>query len=152
MNKIALSDRLSQRPELSLDQYISLISPAQMNDIARLTYWDGIVAQKIKSLETTIETLQAYQQMLYDRAQEIVRAPWHQELHLTRRKNCATGKITYHLQLLKTYDVAGIAPEIMEETTFPGPERHKAITAFKAAQKTHPGITAEMAIEKSPWE
>lgn len=152
MDKTALLERYKHRSEIYLDYRVSLIDPATMDDMTRLTFWGGSIRQKIEELQAAIETLQAYDQLLYDRAQEIVTAPWHQGLHLTRRKNYATGKITYHLQLLKTYDVDGIAPEIIEETTFSGPDRHKAIAAFKATQKTHPGITAEMAIEKSPWE
>lgn len=152
MDKSALVERYKHRSEIYLDHRIPLIDPATMDDMTRLTYWGGSIRQKITELQAAIETLQSYQLLLYDRAQEIAVAPWHPELHLTREKNYATGKITYRLSLLQVYDIDGIAPKTIEQTTYPGPERHKAIAAFRAAQKQRPGIIAQMDIAKSRWE
>lgn len=152
MDKAALVERYKHRSEIYLDHRVSLIDPVTIDDMTRLTFWGSSIRQKIKELQAAIETLQAYDQLLHDRAQEILTAPWHPELHLTREKNYATGKIIYRLSLLKVYDIDGISPEIIEQTNYPGTERHKAIAAFRAAQKQRPGITARMAIEKSRWE
>lgn len=152
MDKAALAARFVNHQDMRLDQYIYLPSPATMDNMAQLTYYGQSIAQQVKVLHAAIETLEAYQQLLYDRAQEIVSAQWHLELRLEREKDYANKKVTYRLRLLKTYEVEGIHPELREETTFPGQERHKAIAAFKAEQKKHPGIIAEMSINKSRWE
>lgn len=152
MDKTALAASFANHQDMRLDQYIYLPSPATMDNMMRLSYYGGIIAQQIKDLHAAIETLQAYQQLLYDRAQKIVSAPWHKELRLDRRKNFCTGKVTYYLLMLKVYDTEGICPETIEETTFTGQERHKAIAAYKAALKNHPGIIAEMSISKSRLE
>lgn len=152
MDKTALAAHFAKHQYVRLDQYIYLPSPATMDDMTRLTCCGTSNAQKIKELYAAIETLQAYQLLLYDRVQEIVTAPWHQEVHLKRERNYVTGKVTYRLSLLKVYEVEGIGSETIEETTFPGKERHKAIAAFQAAQKKRPGIKTEMAISKFAWE
>lgn len=152
MDKAALVERYKHRSEIYLDHRVSLINPGIMGDMTSLTFWGSSIRQEITELQAAIETLQAYDQLIYDRVQEIISAPWRPELHLTREKNYATGKIIYRLSLLKVYEIDGISPEIMEQTNYPGPERHKAIAAFRAAQKQRPGITARMAIEKSRWE
>lgn len=101
MDKTALIERYKHRSEIYLDHRVSLIDPATMDDMTRLTFWGDSIRQKIKELQAAIETLQAYDQLLYDRAQEIVSAPW----HLEREKNYANKKVTYRLRLLKTYEV-----------------------------------------------
>lgn len=152
MDKAALAARFASHQDMRLDQYIYLPSPATMDDMTRLAYYDNSITQQIKTLHAAIETLQAYRQLLYDRAQEIVSAPWHKELRLERKRDGYTGKVTYYLLLLKVYDAKGISPETIEKTTFPGQERHKAIATYNATLKNHPGIIAEMSISKSRWE
>lgn len=153
MDKSELIRRFQQRRgDLDIDFHIYLTSPATIHDMGRLEYYGKYVQDEIKDLQATIETLQAYNQMLYDRAQELTAAPWHHEIHLTREKRYYENKVYYYLQLLKVYDTPGINPETLESHKYPGTERRQAIKDFEAYQKSHPGIVAKKDIEKSKWE
>ena len=67
-----------------------------------------------------------------------------------KRTTTSCNGIQYTLTEYRQY-LDGTRAEI-RHTTYSGKERHKAIAAFNAAVKAHPGITAEMDIAKGRWE
>lgn len=129
-----------------------LVNPSAIHTTKRAAYWGGIASRMIADCTAMIATMQRYQQLLYDRVQEIESAPYHHRLTLLREKRWRESKVFYHLIVEKVYDVPGIEPcEIVREN-YPGTERREAIKAYEAYKKTHPGIESVLDIEKSPWE
>ena len=151
MDKSTLIQRFQERNELRLDTYCYLPDPRTIHDMGRLTRQGGYALRHITELKAIIETLEAYQQLLFDRAQDLTTASYNHEIHLTRHKRY-DNKVHYYLEVKKVYDVPGIDPEILERTQYPGTERHKALKDFTAYQKSHPGIIAVKDIAKSRWE
>ena len=152
MTKEELKARfLDNRGEYNATRHIYLTDPRSIHDMERLTYNGNSADRYIAEAKALIETMEAYQQLLFDRAQELTTTPYHHEIHLTREKRWK-GNVLYHLTLKKVYDGDTINPETVEHTVFAGSERHKAITAFNDYQKTHAGIIAVKNIEKGRWE
>lgn len=151
MNKPELTRHFKSRRELNETRCIYLPDPRTINTLDRLTYHGGQADRYITELTAVIETMQAYQMLVYERIQELTTAPYHTEVHLTREKRY-DNKVRYHLEVKKVYDVPGINPVTTERTTYPGTERHKALADFTAYQKAHSGIIAIKDIEKAKWE
>lgn len=153
MTKDELKARfLDHRGEYNTTRHIYLTDPRSIHDMERLTYNGKSADRYIAEAKSLIETMEAYKMLLHERAQQIVTAPYHMEIHLTREKRWRDSKVVYRLELLKVYDSGEIKPETIEITAFPGTERHKAIKAFNDYQKTHAGIIAVKDIAKGCWE
>ena len=139
------------RRELNETRHFYLPDPRSVNTMERLSYHGSHAARYAAELRQLIETMEAYQQIIFDRVQELTTAPYHTELHLERERRY-DNKVKYHLLVKKVYDTPGIEPETIERTTYPGTERHKAIADFEAYKKSHPGIIAVKDIAKGKWE
>lgn len=152
MDKPTLAQHFqSYRREFNETRHFYLPDPRTLNTIDRLTYHGGCAARYAAELQAMIETMESYQQLIYDRVQALTMAPFHHELYLTRERRY-DNKVRYHLEVKKVYDIPGIDPETIERTTYPGTERHKALADFAAYQKTHAGIIAVKDIAKGKWE
>ena len=152
MDKATLAQRFkSDRRELNETRHIYLPSPDSLNTMERLTYHGAQAARYAAEFRAMIETMEAYQSLIYDRVQALTQAQYHMEIHLNRHKRY-DNKVHYYLEVVKVYDTPGIEPETIERTTYPGTERRKAIADFAAYQKSHPGIIAIKNIEKARWE
>ena len=152
MDKAKLAQHFkSYRREFNETRHFYLPDPRSLNALKDCTYQGGSAARYAAELRAMIETMEAYQQLIFDRVQELTTAPYHMELNLTRRKRY-DNKVYYYLEVKKVFDVDGINPETIERTTYPGTERHKAIADFAAYQKSHPGIIAAKDIAKGKWE
>ena len=152
MDKIELQNHFKGwRPEINEARRFHLQDPQKLHSMKDLAYYGTRAAQYIKDLEAMIETMESYQSLVFDRVQEVSTAQYHLEIHLTRERRY-DNKVKYYLTLKKVYDVPGIEPETVENTTYPGTERSKAIKDFAAYQKSHPGIVAVKNIEKGRWE
>lgn len=154
MNKEKLQEVFNgYRREFNETRYYHLTDPRKLNTIKDCTYHGSSAARYAAELKAMIETMEAYQSLIYDRVQELTTAQFHLELHLTReRKYYNDGKVFYYLEVKKVYDTPGIDPETIERTVYPGTERHKAIADYAAYQKTHAGIIAVKDIAKAKWE
>lgn len=139
------------RRELNETRHFYLPDPRSVNTMERLSYHGAQAARYAAELRSMIETMEAYQQIIFDRVQELTTAPYHKEIHLTRERRY-DNKVYYYLSEKKVYDTPGIEPETIERTTYPGTERHKAIADFEAYKKSHPGIIAVKNIAKGKWE
>lgn len=154
MNKEALLQQFQSRRQ-SLDIRFStyLPDPNSLGTLDRCTYHGGCAARYAADLKALIETMEAYQQIIYDRVQELTTAPYHTEIHLRREKRYYNdNKVFYYLEAVKVYDTPGIEPETTERTVYPGTDRRKAIADFEAYKKSHPGIIAVKDIAKGKWE
>ena len=151
MTKEELARHFASRGEYSATHHLYLVSPDKLSDMNRISYQGGQAARNIKEAQAVIETMQAYQQLLYARVQLLETAPYHLEVILKREKRY-DGKVWYWLTVRKVREVDGVEPETLEQTKYPGTERSKALKDFAAYQKSHPGIIAVKDIEKSKWE
>lgn len=127
-----------------------LLHPGDLDTTARVKDYDKSAERTIQELEEKIRQLKVYRIALAERYNYLATAPTAPVVRLTRRKTYE-GKvyydlITYNRNLLDGQEVK------TSSTTFPGKERHKAIAAYNDYVKAHPGITAEMDIEKRRWE
>ena len=125
--------------------------PAKLGTVERCTYYDGIAARYIASLEAEIACMKEYRAQLFDRMQKLYSTPESPRITLTREKRY-DGKVYYYLQWWAVPVDPAIPPRVTESTTYPGKERAQAISAYKAAVKAHPGIDCELKIEKAKWE
>ena len=125
--------------------------PDQLDDISRVTYYDNSAAAAIEEYESLIEQLREYRGALADRYAYLSTAPTIPVVKLERQKNSWTKKVTYSLRVFRRYVEDGNDVE-ESRAAYPGTERNKAISDYRAYVKNHPGIVAEMDIEKPRWE
>ncbi len=150
----ALKDLFSRygHPSTEADIRINgyLLRPDQLDTVGRVQSYDQSAARLVEELEEKIRQLKVYRIALAERYNYLATAPTAPVVRLTRRKTYE-GKvyydlITYNRNLLDGQEVK------TSSTTFPGKERHKAIAAYNDYIKAHPGIAAEIDIEKRSWE
>lgn len=135
--------------EFCCQVYLYGQDPAAMLDLKSLESADRRAADDIRRLESYADALKLYRAAIAKRYQELATAPTVPVITLKRTKTSYNG-IQYTLTEYRQY-LDGTRTEI-SHTTYSGKERHKAIAAFNAAVKAHPGITAEMDIAKGRWE
>lgn len=135
--------------EFCCQVYLYGQDPAAMLDLKSLESADRRAADDIRRLESYAEALKLYRAAVAQRYQELATAPTVPVITLKRTKTSYNG-IRYTLAEYRQY-LDGTRTEL-RHTTYSGKERHKAIAAFNAAVKAHPGITAEMDIAKGRWE
>ena len=155
MDKATLAQHFksSYHRELNETRYFPLANPDKLHTMKDLTYHGSQAARYAAELKAIIKTMEAYQQLIYDRVQALAQAQYHMEIHLRReRRYYNDNKVFYYLEAVKVYDTPGIDPETIERTTYPGTDRHKALADYAAYQKTHPGIIAVKDIAKGQWE
>ena len=129
-----------------------LIDPKTIDDLDRAIYWGSSAADHIKQCEAMIDQLKQYQQMIYERVQEIETAPYHHRVTLLRENRCYQKRVFYYMIVEKVFDTPGIKPVEIQRTPYSGPERRDALKAFEAYKKSHPGVEAVLDIEKARWE
>lgn len=127
-----------------------LIRPDALDELERVQYYEKSAAETIKRMQYHIELLTAYRLALAERYNYLATSPTVPVVRLIRKRNYY-GKVFYYLQTFRRN--INDSKEVMDSSkTYPGTERAKAIADYKAYIKSHPGITAEMKIEKSKWE
>lgn len=136
--------------EIAIRCYLQ--NPKSIDDMNRAIYWGNNAARHIEECQAMIKQLQQYQQMIYERVQEIETAPYHHRVTLLRENRYYQKRVFYYLIVDKVFNVPGIKPVEIQRTTYSGPERREAIKAFEAYKKTHPGIESVLDIEKARWE
>lgn len=142
----------SHRNDTELYVRCHLIDPKTIDDLDRAVYWGGNAAHYIAECEGMINQLKKYQQLIYERVQELESAPYHHRVTLLREKRYWQNKAYYHLIVEKVYDCPGIRPVEIQRTNYPGTERRQALKDFADYRKSHPGIEAIKDIEKAKWE
>lgn len=127
-----------------------LLHPDDLDTTTRVKDYDKSAERIIQELEEKIRQLQVYRIALAERYNYIATAPTVPVVRLTRRKTYE-GKVYYDLMTYNRNLLDGREVKT-STTTFPGKERRKAIEAYNDYVKAHPGITAEIDIEKRSWE
>lgn len=127
-----------------------LLRPDQLNTTAQVKDYDHTAERIIQELEEKIRQLKVYRIALAERYNYLATAPSVPVVRLTRQKTYE-GKVFYYLEVYSRNLLDGKEVKT-SSTTFPGKERHKAITAYNDYVKAHSGIVAEMDIEKRGWE
>ena len=150
----AMKDLFSRygHPSTEADIRISgyLLHPDDLDTTARVKDYDQTAERTIQELEEKIRQLKVYRIALAERYNYLATAPTAPVVRLTRRKTYE-GKVFYYLTIYERNLLDGKEVKT-NSTTFPGKERHKAIAAYNDYVQAHPGITAEMDIEKRSWE
>ena len=150
----ALKDLFSRygHPSTEADIRISgyLLRPDQLDTTARVKDYDKSAERIIQELEEKIQQLKAYRIALAERYNYLDTAPTVPVVRLIRQKTYQ-GRVFYYLTTYERNLLDGKEVKT-STTTFPGKERHKAIAAYNDYIKAHPGIAAEIDIEKRSWE
>lgn len=131
------------------DLYLYGRRPGAIYALDELQREDERSAKMISDLEDMVDCLKKHRQAIAARYQELATAPTVPVITL-KRTNTSYKGIQYTLTEYRQY-LDGTRAEI-SHTTYSGKERLKAIAAFNAAVKAHPGITAEMDIAKGRLE
>lgn len=124
--------------------------PETLDELERVERDDHYAEETIKELEDRIRQLSTYRIALAERYNYLATAPSVPVVRLNRQKNY-DGKVFYYLtthskNLLDGHEVQTSCKK------YSGAERHTAIADYKQYVKSHPGIIAEMNIQKSKWE
>lgn len=123
--------------------------PGAIYDLDELQREEERSANMIADLEAMVDCLKQHRQVIAARYQELATSPTVPAVELKRTNDSYRG-IQYTLTECRQY-LDGHRVEVTRQV-FPGKERSKAIAAYKAIVKAHPGITAEMDIAKGRWE
>ena len=150
----ALKDLFSRygHPSTEADIRITgyLLHPGDLDTTVRVKDYDQSAERIIQELEAKVQQLKVYRIALAERYNYLATAPTVPVVRLTRQKTYE-GRVFYYLTTYERNLLDGKEVKT-STTTFPGKERHKAIAAYNDYIKAHPGITAEMDIEKRSWE
>ena len=130
--------------------YIYLTHPEAINKLTDVIKYDEKAIDYIAELERKITQLKAYRLALSERYNYLASAPQQPIVRLKRVKSYS-GKVFYHLNTYTKNLLDGNEVET-SSTKYTGQERSKAINDYKSYVKAHPGILAEMQIEKPKWE
>lgn len=121
--------------------------PGSMYDPERLLWEDENAARTIDELEGYLQQLKQHRQAIAERYQELATSPTVPVIRLERARR---DKVKFYLREFRQY-ADGKRLEISTKI-YSGKQRHEAIAAYKAYVKSHPGIVAELDIEKGRWE
>lgn len=113
---------------------------------------DDRAARKISEMLEYIEVLKEYRKTLYERAQELCAAAYRLQLKIKRNLDTWHNKKWYIVSISKIYENDSISPEIIQEETFEGKERYKALKRFESLRKEYPNVEAIKQIDKYQWE
>ena len=124
--------------------------PDQLTAPERVAYYDRSAAETIKRLRETAEALEGYRQALAARYATLAAMPYEYRLDLVRHRGLYDKHVTYTVALVRVYQDGH--EEAEESTTYPGTQRHEALKAFEALQRSRPGIKLNVDIERKAWE
>lgn len=136
--------------EYSRVHNIHLVIPNQLDTLNRISQHDRWTADYIARLTEELENLKAYRLTLADRYNELSTMPYTLQLTCKRRKRYHDNKVYYTVKLTRHYQDGTENDELTE--TYPGTERRTALARYAELHKSHPGIAAELDIEKRSWE
>lgn len=154
-NKILLEELFqrygtpSQEAEIHVRGYFLKAESITKTDFIR--HEDENALHLIQELQHKIDQLNAYRLSLAERYNHLETDPAVPVVRLSRQRDYYRKKVFYHLCTFRRFIETGVEVE-ESRRTYPGTERSQAIKDFQSYTKTHPGITAEMNIEKHRWE
>lgn len=114
---------------------------------------DSRLQRQISDLESELELLRNLRSQNFQRMQYLYSLTYFPMVKLSRsRRGYPHEKVFYFLEEWKVYEDSAVSPELVSRTEYPGTERHRAISDFRAYVRSHPGIRSEMNIEKGSRE
>lgn len=122
-----------------------------INKSADVQQSDKSAARMIDELQYKIEQLNAYRRSLAERYNFLETVPTVPVVRLTRKRDSYSNKVFYYLCTFRRFMDSDTEVE-ESRREYPGTERSSAIKDFHAYTKAHPGILAEMDIQKGRWE
>jgi hypothetical protein len=137
------------------------VDPQSVHEPERLKNYDSMAAEDINDLLSEIELLKQYRAAIVERFGELATAATVPVIRLRRRKDSYTNKVFYYLEEITRYldepntqsrVKTPYTDRIDNSTKYEGKARRDAIQAFEAYKKAHPGIIAELDINKASWE
>lgn len=141
------------RNEETHNHYIYLKNPKSLQTIKDCQFQVGRLSRYIQDLENELKTLQNLRQENFQRMQYLYSLAYTPMVKLRRvRPGFREGKVFYYLEEWKVYEDSTVEPEQVSRKEYPGTARRQAIADYHAYVKSHPGIRAEMDIEKGRWE
>lgn len=122
-----------------------------IDELDRIKRADENVQRDIERMQEKIRQLSAYRVSLAERYNFLATAPTDPVVRLIRHKDSYSNKVFYYI---KTFDRNLIDGHEVQTgcAEYTGTDRRKAIDDFNKYIKSHPGIEAEMQIEKARWE
>ena len=123
--------------------------PDSLDTFDRIKHYDGEAAKIVAQCKKLIEDMSEYRQDLAARYNKLATMPSRRRLRLERYVNFNNKKF-YYIRHFTDYDDGTVVET--ETETFPGKERRAALARFSELKKQHPGIVAEMDIDKKSWE
>lgn len=122
--------------------------PDKIDSLDKIVRDDKYTCNIISQLQDKIQQLTAYRAALAERYNYLATAPTVPVVRLKRERRDKVYYIlsVYDRNLLDSHEV------LKSSIRYSGTERHTAINAFNTYVKQHPGIIAEMDIEKARWE
>ena len=129
----------------------SIHDPEKLSTAKDIQFYDGSAARMIAEFKAIIAKLEIYRLAMAERYGEIETAPKIPVVKLTRDRSYSANKVYYYLTIYERFIETGKENQI-DQTRYDGKDRHKALADFEAYKKAHPGIVAEMDIEKKRWE
>ena len=129
--------------------YFYMRSPAHITDVGELERQDKNLARRIAEFEDVVARLKVVRLAYAERYSELYSMQSYPVVRLKRQKRYG-GNVYYYLSTFRRYENG---QETEHDTkTFTGSERAAAIQHYKTYVKNHPGIIAEMDIQKGARE
>lgn len=104
----------------------------------------------IADIEELLEQFKAYTVALGERYNFLIDSPSFPVVKLERKKHYYEKKVLYRLTTCRRYEDG--TEYDCKYTIYSGTQRREAIKAYNDYLRNHPGIIAEMDIERKHWE
>ncbi len=131
------------------DIYLYMRAPARVTDADELRERDKSLSRRIAELEDLTARLKVVRLAYAERYSELYSMQSYPVVSLKRQKKYG-GNVYYYFSTFRRYENG---QETERDTkTFTGSERTAAIQHYKTYVKNHPGIIAELDIQKAKWE
>lgn len=134
----------------SISKYYHFQKPSSIYDLKDIVKRDTEIANYINELTSQIEVLKTMRIAYAERYNELSVSPVKKAVRLKRQKSYYENKVYYYISYVDIYEDGH--EEITKTDKFTGKERKTAIENYNAYVKAHPGIIADMDIEKGKWE
>ena len=131
------------------DIYLYMRMPARITDADELRRRDKDLVRRIAELEDLAARLKVVRLAYAERYNELYSTQSYPVVSLKRQKKYG-GNVYYYFSTFRRYENGQETERATK--TFAGSERAAAIQHYKTYVKNHPGIIAELDMQKGKWE
>lgn len=134
---------MKENGELQVYCNVSLPAFTGVVDLDNLARYDRYATDQINRLKAAITAVENYRVKLFEHSQKIQQSATHKQICLKREKNYYNNKVFYYVTLSEVFEdfketYTSTNKKTLEQTKYPGTERHKAIAQYKALKKQYP--------------